>query len=262
MPNIKINDIDIYYELHGIGQPLVLISGYACDHAFWTVMMSKLITRFQVLIFDNRAVGQTKDDGSPFKLDLLAEDVMGLVHQLGLIQPHIVGHSMGGAIAQIIAKKYPNEINKMIILNSAATFNIRTIKALESMLNLRKANVPFDLLIETCMPWLFSSGYLAKPENILSFKESVMNNLYLQSMKDQERQFNAIVDFDSRSWLNELKTESLIISSTEDILDLPTEGQELKENILQAEFKLIPGGHSSPIEQPHEVCELIFNFLG
>jgi pimeloyl-ACP methyl ester carboxylesterase len=262
MPKIKMNDIEMYYELQGKGHHLILISGYACDHTYWNMMMNELVNKFQVLIFDNRSVGQTKDNGLPFKLENMAEDVIELIQQLGLKQPHILGHSMGAAIAQIIGKKYHDQINKIILLNSTAKHNIRSMKALESILNLRKNNVAFDLLLENSMPWFFSSDYLANPENILSFKTSIMNNPYFQSIQDQERQLNAILEFDSRKWLNLIKVETLIIGALDDILNLPVESQQLRDKISQAELKLVSGGHSSPIEQPNEMCQLIFNFLG
>lgn len=78
-------------------------------------MLNGLATRFQVLIFDNRAIGQTKDNNTPFTLEIMAEDTMALVQQLGLENPVILGQSMGGAIAQIIAKNYATQINKLII---------------------------------------------------------------------------------------------------------------------------------------------------
>src|SRR3990167_222636 len=208
MATININGVDIYYELHGQGNPLVLIAGYACDHTCWNAVLDELAKKFQVLIFDNRGIGQTKDNGATFTLETIAEDTMALVCQLGLIHPHILGQSMGGTIAQIIAKKYSAKINKLIILNSTAKFNTRTVKALESLLNLRKEDVSFDILIEASMPWFFSIDYLAQPENISTFKAILRNNPYPQSIQDQEHQFRTILSFDSREWIHEIKAQT------------------------------------------------------
>ena len=224
-------------------------------------MLDELAKKFQVLIFDNRGIGQTKDNGATFTLETIAEDTMALVCQLGLIHPHILGQSMGGAIAQIIAKKYSDKINKLIILNSVAIFNTRTVKAIESLLNLRKENISLDLLIETSMPWFFSMDYLAKPENIASFKEIIKSNPYIQSIQDQERQFRTIPPFDSRNWIDGIKTNTLVIAAEEDIVALPTESQQLAKIIPNAQFITIPGGHSSPLEQPKEVNKTILKFL-
>lgn len=261
MPNIKIDDIDIYYELHGKGDPLILIAGYACDHTYWTLMLDELERKYQVLIFDNRAVGQTKDEGDFFTLEQMANDVMALAEHLHLMRPHILGHSMGGAIAQVIAKNDPDKIGKIILLNSTATLNCRTTQSMESILKLRIENIPLDLLIETSMPWLFSSHFLSIPENISSFKSAVKNNPYLQSVKDQERQLKALIKFDSNTWLHKINTNTLIVAAHDDIISLSIESEQLSEKLSHSKLQLISGGHASPIEKSNELCSLICDFL-
>ncbi len=261
MPFLKVNDAQLYYEVHGDGAPLVLIAGYTCDHTFWTGMLHDLAAKFQVLIFDNRAVGQTKDGGGKITLEMMADDTIGLIKQLGMKCPHIVGHSMGGGIAQTLAKKYPYDIAKLIIANSATKINVRAMTAIEDMLNLRKQNVDLDVLIETCMPWFFSSSYLAVPENIAKFKKILMSNSYFQTVEDQERQFHALQLFDTEKWLHEIKAPTLIMSAEEDIIALPQESQHLKKVIAGAELVVIPGAHSVPLELPGKVNKVILDFL-
>lgn len=261
MAIININDVDIYYELHGQGKPLVLIAGYCCDHTFWSDMLDELAREFQVLIFDNRGIGQTKDNGIAFTLETNADDIIAFLEQLGFEHPHILGQSMGGAIAQIIAKKHPEKMDKLIILNSVAKFGTRANRAMESLLNLRKENIPLDLLIDAGMTWVFSSEYLEEPQNVSTFKESLKNNPYPQSLQDQERQFRTIPTFDSREWLYEIKAATLVIAAEEDILTLPTESRQLAKGIPNARFITVPGGHASPLEQPSKVNEVILEFL-
>ncbi|HAT8179280.1 TPA: alpha/beta fold hydrolase [Legionella pneumophila] len=261
MATVKINGVDIYYELYGQGKPLVLIAGYCCDHTFWNAMLPELSEEFQVLIFDNRGIGQTKDNGELFTLEAQADDIMAFLDQLGFRYPSILGQSMGGTIAQLIAKNYGKKIDKLIILNSVAKFNTRANRAMESLLNLRKENISFDLLIEAGIPWFFSSEYLAEPKNIATFKENLKNNPYPQSIQDQERQFRTIPPFDSRGWLHEIEVPTLVIAAEEDILTLPAESQQLAKGIPKAQYIKIPGGHSSPLEQPTIVNQAILKFL-
>ena len=261
MPIIKANGIDMYYELHGTGQPLVLIAGYTGDHTFWKFMLSDLAKHFKVLIFDNRAIGQTRDSGSDFSLDDMAQDTLSLINVLGIEKPHILGQSMGGAIAQLIAKNHPQHINRLIILNSVAKFNVRTHKTLENLFKLRQANVSFDLFIDTALTWFLSSDYLANPELIKAFKDDLINNPFPQSIGDQERQFKALLPFDSRNWIKDIIAPTLVISAEEDIVALPEECKNLANGIPNAQLKLIPGGHSSPVEQVSRVNHLIQHFL-
>lgn len=261
MPTIHANGIDIYYELHGQGQPLVLIAGYTGDHTFWKFMQEELAKQFTVLLFDNRGIGQTHDSGVDFSLELMAKDTMALIEALGLQRPHILGQSMGGAIAQFIAKNHAQHIDKLIVLNSAAKLNIRTLKTLENLLTLRKEEMSFDLFIDTALPWFFSSDFLSVPEYITAFKEDLLKNHFPQSINDQERQFKALVPFDSRSWLQDIKTETLVIAAEEDIIALPEESKQLSQGLAAAQFTMIPGAHSSPVEQAQRVNELVLRFL-
>jgi len=261
MATMQINGMTLYYEQYGHGYPLILIAGYCCDHSYWTLMLNKLMSDYQVIIFDNRGSGQTQDAGEAFTLETMASDVMTLIQQLGIHRPHLVGHSMGGAIAQIIARNFSEKINKMVVLNSSAKFNVRTNQAMGSLLQLRKANAPVELLIEAVMPWLFSCSFLAVPENVAMFKNALMNYPYPQSVEDQERQFKALLSFDSNSWLHEIKTATLVMTCEEDIIALPSESRQLKNGIDQAELTILEGGHSSPIEQADNLCQMIQKFL-
>ena len=149
MPHIKINDAEFYYELHGKGSPLVLIAGYASDHSFWMPIISKLDQDFQVLIFDHRAIGQTKEAGHfPLTADIMAEDVMQLIRAVGFVKPHIVGQSMGGTVAQRIAARYPNEISKLVILTSTLKWRQSMLLGLKSILNVQREQGSFDTVFE------------------------------------------------------------------------------------------------------------------
>lgn len=261
MPTAKINDAEMYYEIHGQGHPLMLISGYTCDHLFWSMMLEKLARKFQVVLFDNRAIGQTKDSGAPFTLDTLAEDTVLLAKHLGLNKPHIVGHSMGGSIAQIIGYRYADQISKLAILNSSPKFNPRTMMAVSGLLNLRKNNVPMELQLDVGMPWFFSSDFLQSKEKVAMFKNLMIHYPNPQSVEDHERQFNALGGFDARPLLSAISAPTLVMSSNEDIVDTAEEGEFIAANIKGAQFVRIAGGHSSPVERPDEVAAVLLDFL-
>src|SRR3990167_4083066 len=120
MPNITVNNVNFYYELHGKGQPLVLICGYTADHSYWLPILNALNQHFQVLIFDNPGIGQTTDDGSELSAELIADDIVALTKALNLKKPHILGASMGGTIAQCVASRHPQIVNKLVLLVTSA----------------------------------------------------------------------------------------------------------------------------------------------
>lgn len=256
----KLDTIDIYYEIYGRGRPVILVAGYTCDHTFWQGVLPYLAKRFQVITFDNRAIGSTTDHGKPFSVDTMAADTAGLIRHLGLEKPAVVGQSMGGAIVQTLLVRYPELCGPCAILNSSQKFDTVTIKALESLLELRKANIDFNLLINATLPWLSGGEWLSKAENVADFKRALLANPAPQSVADQERQLSALRSFDARMLNKPWKYPAMVVSATEDRVASVHEGRALAGS-LDARFFEVPGGHASPGEQPEKISKLLAEFL-
>ncbi len=120
MPKVRANDINIYYEIHGTGEPLVLIAGLGYDQWMWHKMIAGLAQHFQVIAFDNRGVGQTDKPAGPYIAQMLAADTAGLLEVLGIRRAAVMGHSMGGFIAQALVLDRPELVSKLIL--SATNF--------------------------------------------------------------------------------------------------------------------------------------------
>jgi len=120
MPKIEVNGINLYYEIHGSGQPLVLIAGLGYDHWMWHKMVPGLAEQLQVVVFDNRGVGQSDKPAGPYNALMLADDTSGLLQALGIEQAVVMGHSMGGFVAQALVLERPEVVSKLIL--SATNF--------------------------------------------------------------------------------------------------------------------------------------------
>lgn len=259
MPKITVNNAEFYFELHGKGQPLILISGYSCDHLFWLPILEILSNHFQVLVFDNRGAGQTKDQGHPLSVELMADDTLALAHALNLNNPHIAGHSMGGTIAQTVANRYSDQIGKLIILNSTDKWRQAMILGLKSHLMMRKQHISFDDIFEAMIAWVYSETFLQDKEKIKNLKASFLENPYPQSLEDQERQFVVIETFDGRECLRFIKSSTLIISGREDLISLPYESQWMASQIPNAKWVEYDGAHVP--NTPENMASLMTNFL-
>src|SRR5690349_18018998 len=115
MPKTKTNGIELYYQIHGEGKPLVLISGLGYSLWQWHKMVPFLAEHFQVVIFDNRGAGQSEKPDGPYTAQMLAADTVGLLEALNIEKATIMGHSMGGFIAQAIALDFPQKVEKLIL---------------------------------------------------------------------------------------------------------------------------------------------------
>ncbi|HVN17023.1 MAG TPA: alpha/beta hydrolase, partial [Anaerolineales bacterium] len=118
MPKITSNGIGLYYEIHGSGRPLVLISGLGYSLWQWHRMVPLLAKHFQVITFDNRGVGQSDKPAGPYSAQMLAADVVGLLDALHIEKAIIAGHSMGGFIAQALALGFPERVEKLILCST------------------------------------------------------------------------------------------------------------------------------------------------
>ena len=120
MTYAQTNGINLYYELHGRGKPLVLIPGLGYNGWMWHRMIPGLAEHYQVISIDNRGVGRSDKPAGPYTAQMLAADVVGLLDALGLPKAHIMGHSMGGFVAQALTLDHPDRVDRLIL--SATNF--------------------------------------------------------------------------------------------------------------------------------------------
>ena len=99
MPKQKVNDIEIYYEVHGQGDPLILIMGLRRNVEWWYSQIPTLSKHFKLLAFDNRGAGLSDKPKTDYSIHLFADDTAELMQFLNIKRAHVLGISMGGYIA-------------------------------------------------------------------------------------------------------------------------------------------------------------------
>lgn len=261
MAKIEINDTNFYYELHGYGQPIILISGYTCDHQIWLPILDALSKKFQVLIFDNRGSGQTRDNGIPLTAKLMAQDAIALADALNLYKPHIVGHSMGGTIAQEIASSFPERINKLAILASTIKWREAMLIGLKTHLDMREQNINFDILFEAILSWVFGQKFLKNKNNIALFKQMWLEDKHPQSLSDQKRQFQVLQEFDGENKLKNIIAPTLIVNAVQDLISLSFESEVLAKQIANAQLVHLNAAHGLMLEEPQRVADILLQFF-
>ena len=120
MPKAEVNGIGMYYQVHGRGEPLVLIPGLGADHTSWFLQARAFKKHYRVITFDCRGMGKTDKPADPFTLETMADDVVALMDHLGADVANIVAVSMGGLVAQEIALDYPDRVSKLVLASSTS----------------------------------------------------------------------------------------------------------------------------------------------
>jgi pimeloyl-ACP methyl ester carboxylesterase len=121
VPVTRAGDIDMYYELHGSGDPLVLIGGLANDLSEWTWMVDWCAQAHRVLAFDNRGAGRTDKPDAPYTIPMMANDTDALMESAGMSHATVFGVSMGGKIALELALEHPGRVARLILVSARAS---------------------------------------------------------------------------------------------------------------------------------------------
>ena len=258
------NDINMYYEIHGDGYPFLLIRGLSSDVYRWPPIFIKEISRyFKVVLFDNRGAGRTDKPDIEYSIKMMADDTIGLMNAMNIEKTNVLGYSMGGSIAQEIVLNYPERVNNLILCG-AGCGGPKAKVANTEVLNLltfdRKGMTPEQVLRKT-LPILFPENFIkSHPEEIEEYiRRSSLAPIPAHSY---QRQLGAIANFKSYSRLKNIETSTLIISGKKDIL-VPSQNSEvLAENISGAKLSLLDEvGHAMFTQKPILLAKVINHFL-
>ena len=110
MPKVKVNHIQMFYEVHGEGFPLIMIQGLTANTSRWDPRWIRTLSEeFKIIAFDNRGAGRTDISDREYSVKLLADDTADLMAALGIPRANVLGMSMGGMIAQELVLNYPEK---------------------------------------------------------------------------------------------------------------------------------------------------------
>lgn len=266
MPKIKVNDIEIYYESHGKGKPLVLITGFNGDHLIWQNIIDAYAKDYQVIVFDNRGSGQASAPDVPYSIDMMAQDAAGLCEALSIEKAYFIGLSMGGAILQSLIKKRPGLVKAAVLNNTFYKIQERFAFYTKACNELRQTqNLTPELrefMIKVGMTWGFSNKFMANDEAMRVGVEMSLANPYPISDIGYKNQLAALLGFDSSKWLKDFNVPCFVIGSDDDAIVTVEHFRELAERIPNAEyFEFNKVGHLPHIEKPEEYNEKVMAFF-
>ena len=265
MPTVKVGDISVYYEVHGEGEPLVLIMGYGHNSGHWFSQIPGLSQEYGVIAFDNRGTGRSDKPDIPYTIEMMARDAAGLLEALGIDAAHIYGVSMGGMIAQEFALRYPDKVISLILGCTTPGGRNGIMPDAEAMLlfdtERMKRLTPEQGARET-LPFLCNQEFIDNNPDIA--EQYIAKTVeYVTPLHGYIRQAEAITAHDTYDRLPQIKAPTLVIAGTADRL-VPVENSRiLASKIPNAELVILENmGHFFFMEALEEASKAILDFLG
>jgi aminoacrylate hydrolase len=260
MPRISIGNCRLYYERHGAGFPVLLITGLAGTAQYWRDQIPAFSRSFEVIVHDHRGLGESDPATCGATTEGLAADVIGLMDALHIGKAHVIGHSAGGAIAQILAIDHPQRLASAVIAASwtKADAYFRRLFAFrkETLMRLGPASyVQANTLL------LYPSQYIARNHERLRQIEAQALAHFSQPEHMMSR-IDAILAFDRTADLGRIRTPTLVVAAQDDLVTPAYFSEELARRIPGAEAKFFPqGGHYFTQVLPREFNQAVLPFL-
>ena len=264
MPKIKVNDINVYYEIHGDGTPLVMITGLGGNLDFWSpVLLDDLSKSFKTIIFDNRGVGRTDKPDIPYSVKMMADDTIDLMDALNIKRAHVLGHSFGGKIAQEIVLTYPERVENLVLgsTNCGGSKAILPPAELLQTLSEDKEGLTVEEVMQSMVPLLYTEDTIKnKPELI---EEEFRRFLKIRTPNYSiNRQMVASGQFRSCRRLKNINTPTLVMHGKKDILVPPQNAEILTNLIPGAKLVLFDNAaHDFFADNPEKSFKTLIGFL-
>ncbi len=260
MPRVSIGDCRMYYERHGAGFPVLFVTGLAGYASFWRDQVPAFSRNYDVVVYDHRGVGQSDHKGVAASIERLAADAIGLMDALGLEKAHIIGHSAGSAVAQILAIEHPERLASMVLTGAWTKPDayFRRFFALRKELLSRLGPSSY---IQANTLFLFPAYYIAaNNEHLRQLEAQWLANFPAPEIMSSR--IDAIMAFDRTAELGRIRTPTLVLAAQDDLITPAYFGEELARRIPGAEAKFFPqGGHDFTRVVPREFNQAVLPFL-
>ena len=258
MPSIDAPGTELYYERAGNGEPMLLIQGMSANLLGWgDTFLSELEPSFDRIVFDNRGMGRSGRARLPFTIADLAGDALGLLDTLEIERAHLVGISMGGAIAQELALANPGRIRTLTLGATFCGGPEGTLMAAEDLqlLGAAYASGEPEQVYRAMWEINISPTHRADDSNFDAFREMATRLPAPRPVVMQ--QMRACAEHDTSGRLQGLSMPTLVIHGTADRLIRVSNGK-LIARLVPAPLELLEDvGHMFWWEQPERSAELV-----
>ncbi|CAN5730245.1 alpha/beta hydrolase [soil metagenome] len=251
----------IAYQLAGNrdGEPLLMIQGLGADARGWT-LQKRALSRFRLVLVDNRGVGGSGRPPGPYDLEVMADDAIAVLDHAGYGSAHVIGASMGGIISQVLAVRHPDRV-RSLILACTACHHFEWRRELLSEWAEQAQAYGMREFVRRNLSWLVGPRSLRRLAPALAILGPLAFSVPVSSFVAQIR---AILDMDDslRDELGTITVPTLVMVGSQDVLTTQGDGEEIASLIPGAELAVVRGGaHLFQVEHSRTFNRLASDFL-
>jgi 3-oxoadipate enol-lactonase len=253
MPVVQANGIDMYYEVQGAGEPLVLIPYLAADQACYAFQVADYAKHFSCYSVDLRGAGLSGKPEGEYTTQLLADDVAAFMHAAGIQSAHVAGLSLGAAVGMWLAARHPGQV-KSLSLHSAWHATDPYLRSVVETWRImaRGLDSVTEMVIAGIFPWCFTPElYAARPEYIDSLADFVRSRP-MPPVDAFLRQSGAVLAHDATAALGRIEAPTLITFGEHDMATSTRFAGPLSEGIAGSELIVFANAAHAPI---YEITE-------
>ena len=245
MPTLALGDAHLYYEETGHGQPLLLVPGLSGRGSFWVNQVVDFGRDFRVVVHDHRGTARSTHSRIRYSVEQMADDVLRLMDGLGIDAAHLVGHSTGGAIGQVLALDHPRRVRSLVLSATWAGPDPYFQRLFES----RKG----VLLTQGPEAYVRASALFMAPPAWISANDALLAEQHKAALAEAApvevaaSRIDAILRHDRRSRLGEIRVPTLVVVAQDDMITPRFYSDELASRIPGAKLAVLDtGGHGAP----------------
>ena len=259
---VRVNGVDIAYDDHGIGQPIIFLHAFPLNRGMWREQMVALLNdqRYRLVALDWRGFGESEISNEVSTMEMFAEDVAGLMDALGMEQAIICGLSMGGYAAFAFLRKYPHRVRGLVLADTRPGADDDERKANRERIARLAESRGTEAIADTLVPTLIAETTRQYRPELEARIRRMIDAATSRGIAAASR--GMALRADATDLLASIACPTLILVGDHDALTPPAVAQSYATGIPGAQLKIIAGaGHLTNLEQPEAFLEAIRGFL-